>query len=278
MATLNEKQLKNMQLMMDALQGGAVMPDELAKVVKVLLDVFKEIKTQLEQTISSTDMKFRLDLSNAIDEIKKLETRLQDSLGEVTNKSQQFSLAEVSKIASKLEKDIEKLKGEMPEMPDLSEIETRLDEMETEVEEIEVPEIEEIEKDLPKLGIPIRDGLELITEESEKLKIEAIGYLRKELDELKKRIDTMPRGSYGGGFSVGAMNIHFIDSETPTGTVNGVNTDFTTTNIPSPTSSLKVFVNGQRMKLTEDYTFSGNTISFLTAPPTGSILTCDYRT
>ncbi len=73
------------------------------------------------------------------------------------------------------------------------------------------------------------------------------------------------------------MNIHIIDDETPNGTVNGVNTDFTISLTPSPTTSLKVYVNGQRMKLTEDYTLSSKTITFVTAPPTGSILTVDYR-
>lgn len=283
--TLTDEQKKNMELIINTIQtlkdtfkGGAVMPDELAKVVKLLLDSFKEIKIQLEQKISSTDMKLRLDLTSALDEIKKLETRLQNSLGEVTNKSQQFSLAEVSKIARKLEKDIATLKGEIPKMPDLSDIKNRVADIEAEVKGIEIPKIEDIEKDLPKLSFPVRDSLELIVEESEKLKIEAIGYLRKELDEIKKKIDTMPRGSYGGGFNYGALNIHLIDDETPVGTIDGSNKDFTVTNIPSPTTSLKVFVNGQRMKLTEDYTFSGNTISFVTAPPATSILTVDYRT
>jgi len=40
---------------------------------------------------------------------------------------------------------------------------------------------------------------------------------------------------------------------------------------------LKVYVNGQRMRETEDYTISATTITFLTPPPTGSIILCDYR-
>lgn len=45
--------------------------------------------------------------------------------------------------------------------------------------------IEKIEQDLPKLGEKIRDGLELLPE-GEKLTIESIENLRKELDELKR--------------------------------------------------------------------------------------------
>lgn len=69
----------------------------------------------------------------------------------------------------------------------------------------------------------------------------------------------------------------FVDDETPTGTVNSSNKVFTLSNTPK-TNSLKVFVNGQRVKGGgEDYTLSGVTITFVTAPPTTSILTVDYR-
>jgi hypothetical protein len=51
-----------------------------------------------------------------------------------------------------------------------------------------LPKIEDIEKDLPKLGTSIRDSLELIDEEEEKLDIKAIKNLRKELDDLAKKV------------------------------------------------------------------------------------------
>lgn len=109
------------------------------------------------------------------------------------------------------------------------------------------------------------------------LKIEDIEDLEKTLSEMKKGIERRPIFG-GGGFNYGALNSHLIDDETPSGTVNGVNTTFTLVNKPNPVSSLKVFVNGQRMRVTEDYTFSGVTITFNTPPPTGSILLVDYRT
>lgn len=52
-----------------------------------------------------------------------------------------------------------------------------------------IPTVEQVEakleQNLPNLGEKFRDGLELIKEEDEKLKIDAVGYLRKELDEAK---------------------------------------------------------------------------------------------
>ena len=102
---------------------------------------------------------------------------------------------------------------------------------------------------------------------------EMMDELRKEIEELKAR----PVRMGGGGTNYMGIKQHFIDDETPSGTVNGANKAFTIANTPNPSGSLKVYVNGQRMRLTEDYTFSGKTITFGTAPPTGSILLVDYR-
>ncbi len=69
-----------------------------------------------------------------------------------------------------------------------------------------------------------------------------------------------------------------VNDETPTGTVNGSNTAFTLANTPK-SGTLKVYVNGQRMQSGSgnDYTLSGVTITFTTAPPTNSVILCDYQ-
>ena len=70
---------------------------------------------------------------------------------------------------------------------------------------------------------------------------------------------------------------YFVWNETPTGTVDGANAEFTLANTPNPLTSLKVFVNGMLLKEAgEDYTLVGDTITFVTAPPTNSILTVGY--
>ncbi len=83
-----------------------------------------------------------------------------------------------------------------------------------------------------------------------------------------------PCGSSGGG-----VLPSFSDSETPAGSINGLNTTFTLANTPSPAASLNLALNGLRMSPTVDFTLTGNTISFLTAstPQTGDILTASYR-
>jgi hypothetical protein len=70
---------------------------------------------------------------------------------------------------------------------------------------------------------------------------------------------------------------YFVENGVPTGIINGSNKDFTLASIPNPATSLKVYLNGQRLKITEDYTLSGNTLSLVVAPETGDLLLVDYR-
>ena len=140
------------------------------------------------------------------------------------------------------------------------------------MEQIVIPEIQDLAESIPQLGEPIRDSLELL-QDDERLDASAIKGLKSLIEEL-----TPQRVGGGGGFSTGAMNFHIVDDETPTGAVNGTNKVFTIKGVASPTTSLKLYKDGQGMKLTEDYTYAAGTITFVTAPLTDSILTCDYRT
>lgn len=87
----------------------------------------------------------------------------------------------------------------------------------------------------------------------------------------------------GGCFAVngtcisGGISSVSFGTETPSGTVDGSNAAFTVTNNP-----ISVFVNGQYMTAGgTDYTLSGSgpyTITFVTAPLTGSVLVSQYAT
>ncbi len=70
----------------------------------------------------------------------------------------------------------------------------------------------------------------------------------------------------------------FVDNETPTGTVDGVNAVFTLANTPIVNSE-HLFLNGIRQLKgsNKDYTISGATVTFVAAPLTGDILLVDYR-
>lgn len=69
----------------------------------------------------------------------------------------------------------------------------------------------------------------------------------------------------------------YINRETPSGSVNSSNTTFTLANTPVSGSEM-VFLNGvlQNPGAGNDYTISGGTITYLTAPTTGDILRVTY--
>ena len=73
--------------------------------------------------------------------------------------------------------------------------------------------------------------------------------------------------------------VGFIDGETPSGSVDGVNTLFTLSQAPNPASSLAVFRNGLRLKAGLDYTAATSSIAFVAnyVPQSGDVLLCSYR-
>ena len=74
------------------------------------------------------------------------------------------------------------------------------------------------------------------------------------------------------------LNDAFVNNETPVGTIDGVNKTFTLPSTPSPAASLLLFLNGAfQTAVGEDYTLSTATITFVNAPPTGSVLRAFYR-
>lgn len=71
----------------------------------------------------------------------------------------------------------------------------------------------------------------------------------------------------------------FVNGETPTGSINGSNKTFVLADTPNPADSLELSINGQELKLTSDYTLSGDTITTTFAYPTNSVnsFLADYR-
>ena len=257
---LSKKQLDFIENLQVSMGKGAVQPDELAKIVKVLLEVFKNIKTQLEKDINNTDIKLHQELNNAINEIKILEEKMDNSLGEVSNKSEKMTLAEVSKMAARMEKDMAKMRGEMPEMPNLSDIESRMEKHEKEMKEYndEMLTLKKVEDALPKFGIIYRNTLEALKDE-ERLDQSAIRGLEETLKEIRKIASGGTGRMLGGVLNVG------VRIETPVGAVDGVNTAFTVYKTPK-----YIILDGASYFESNGYTLSGKTLT-VTVPPRGYI-------
>lgn len=64
--------------------------------------------------------------------------------------------------------------------------------------------------------------------------------------------------------------------EVPTGTVNGSNTVFTLSLLPREPDAVQVFIDGIRQRKTTDYTISGTTITFTSAPVTDQYVYVEY--
>jgi len=69
----------------------------------------------------------------------------------------------------------------------------------------------------------------------------------------------------------------FIDNETPTGAVNGINKTFVLSQTPQPSTGLELYNNGLLMTQGVDYTLLGPIISFIIAPSLGDIIRAFYR-
>jgi hypothetical protein len=82
-------------------------------------------------------------------------------------------------------------------------------------------------------------------------------------------------------YRIGANStgLTFVDSETPTGVVDGSNTVFAVSQVPNPAASLSLYRNGMRLRANLDYILTGSSLLFLSglAPQPGDVLVCSYR-
>jgi hypothetical protein len=136
-----------------------------------------------------------------------------------------------------------------------------------------LPKEEEILSKAIKTPQQLRDSLESL-KDGEKLSIQAIQDLSDKLEELQKGF--LKEINVIKGQKYGSIRTVYFDDETPSGTKNGVNTDFILKKVPER-GSLKIYRNGVRQRVTEDYTLSGQTITFLVAPTSAEIILADYR-
>ena len=233
--------------------------DELTLLEKEFKQVIENAKAESDNTLAGFKRK-TIETINALFIKSRVNEKLQIALNEVNFKIKQAD---------------DKMAGIKPlEPPDTDLIVKQVSREAITAVLSQLPPKDDFNEEISKAGDLIANTLENLSEE-DKLKISAIKGLQDILDELKKIRTTRLFG--GGGFSKSALEFHLIDDEVPTGAVNGVNTDFVLNHTPSPSTSLKVYLDGQKMKLTTDYTLSDKTITFLTAPLTNSLILCDYR-
>jgi hypothetical protein len=294
-----QEDLQNLQTLLSALRKDHLGREEFLKEFERVLAFVKQLKNTNKQVISGAYervnlLALRLKENNEQDiEKAKLEMTglIEDYLAKVETATNQ-KMREVDEKVKELKNGIDGKDADEQAIADKV------------LREVQSPIIEKIEKNLPKLGEPIRDALELLAGD-QRLDKSAIRGLDELLEKhngqnipyvggiryLSQLVDILIGSDLADGHAIvwdaannrwkngevsGTSTINFADSETPTGDVDGTNTDFVLAH-PPETGSLKVYLNGMRMSLTEDYTLATATITFLTAPDSGSIITCDYR-
>lgn len=176
---MNPKTQQRLEALLTAFDSGAVSPEELVKVTEALLSVIKDLKSQIDSRISElsddTSSKSEILISELNTKAQRLETLIQENEAKNTSRTNTLEKS----VTTQLSKEIKKLEGKIPQKTDLTDI---------------INEIDEIRKSLPDFANlltqepeAIRDSLELIEAEEDKLAITAIGNLRKELDDLDRK-------------------------------------------------------------------------------------------
>jgi gas vesicle protein len=262
----NNQQKKSTEQLLQVIAGldsvlkNTVTPEDMAKVFNAVLEGVKKVEARIAENVAKNKDGLDSELSAVKKDIKDIEASLNQSLRELGSKNGES----LGSAIRQLREEVKQVQDMIPTIPDLTD---RFEELEGKIPE----PLEELP--IEQQRTYTRDLLEGIQEEEEKLAISAIAHLEERLDELFKR----PVGTGGGGFNYGALDLHILDDITPTGDIDGNNTVFLLPHSPSPVSSLKVYRGGSRQRITEDYTFSGSTITFNIAPQVGEIILCDLR-
>lgn len=171
----NDKNLQRLAKLLEAFDSGAVQHDELIKAIEAVVAIINQEKERLSGLISETDTNTKQEIKNLTEGVIEANKAIEKMIADSNSLSQK----ELSQVRELVATEVSRLEESMPEMPDdfdASDIFEMLGNQSASLEALSAL----------MLGENIRNALEAIPEEGEKLKIEAIGFLREELNSLKK--------------------------------------------------------------------------------------------
>jgi hypothetical protein len=88
---------------------------------------------------------------------------------------------------------------------------------------------------------------------------------------------TLSQSTAGAGITITISGPSFADQEIPTGTLNGTNTTFNLAHAPTPAAGLQLFVNGQALLSSFDYTLNSVSLTMATALASDDLFRAWYR-
>jgi len=210
----------------------------------------KSIETNVESEIQAFKEKSEAENKNLLKEIKALKEQKDIS---DKQKARQIKELEERYYREAIRKDTEiyELKQVIDGLPTIETIENMKN---------------EIIKIIPKPPKP------LSPDEVKRLAAERKKEIKKEIKSYTGNWYQLPmRGLRKGDLN--AFKDGIVTGETPSGS----GTTYVLAFAPNPAGSLAVYVNTTRKTLTTDYTLSGKTITFTSAPRSGAIIRVDYR-
>lgn len=257
---------------------GIAMLQMLDMITEKMSAILEEKTTELSQVLETVNK----------DQIDEIRSEFVTQIADLKNSVDAFSLKEVDEesiVSGIVEKIVipEPIHGHTPTEDELLVL---IKKVMPEVKNGDTPSdaklLSLIKKSMPKIESPqpinedyLVDLIKSILPEEQiqdDTLLKKMAELQQEIELLKKlpRSKKVEKYLHGGGTSaVTTFN------ETPSGIVDGINNIFTVTNFPA-VGSLRVYMNGQRLALTVDYTLIGKDITFINTPISGSIILVDY--
>lgn len=163
------------------MEGGAVQPDELENVLNAVMESVNTHRSELEEKLASESGSTATRISEVLSELGAKEGELK----ELISRLDQAASTELSSIKELIKAEVERVIKLIPKLPDPTIVETRIKDVESKIPSA-APEF-------------IRDQLESIAKEDEKLDMDAIRDLNKRFKELEKRISLRKNISIFGG-------------------------------------------------------------------------------
>lgn len=247
-------QLNQLKELLDYGKTQVVSKEEMKLFLKAILQAIKEMKED-----NAVELRF---LTKSLKEIEK----------ELTSKTGSATKEAVSEAKRLIGEAIRKVEAKIPEMPDMSAMEEKMEGMHSMT-------MEEVAGDIPLLGEQVRDALELL-DGDERLEIKAIKDLREELDELRE-LQSKGNTVFVGGGGGGAGRI--VKAHDLTSSLNGVLKTFA---LPAFYRVISVHSSSFPFSFrpTTDYTTDGATmeitftseVNAATALATGNTITIIY--
>ncbi len=267
------KQFKNFLEM----ANNSLTKEDFASSFKALIDFVKKVEKDLTSKIEikTQDAENQLAETNQLykETIKKIEADNESTLSNVKKWALEsvgklFAKSKINEKLSDLDLALERVSK--LSLPDTSEVALQAAKMAQDELMPLIPKIV-LEEEVPKLGEPIRDALELL-QDDERLDKSAIKGLQEELEELKKIISNKNTVVMGGGAGLPRTTRVYGEAYTAT---DG-QTDFTTLYTPV-NGTLQVHRGGARQNPSGNYTISGQTVSFTIPLQAGEEVLFDYE-